>query len=408
MVKDLDPGGAGEPEDITAVGDDVFFTVYDFDHGEELWFSDGTDTGTYLVKDIVSDRDAPGPTEFVDLHGTLIFVIDDGTLGAELWRSDGTETGTVLLKDINPGFIGSNPSKLMVAGGWVFFSANDGIHGEELWMSDGTTAGTQLAMDVARGGGSSSPEFMTLSGTTLYFVANDLSTGRELWAIPFGTDLQVTKTGGPASITVGEYLTYTVGCTNAGNLMASNLTLVDTMPAGFQLDYFQASDPSCAAVDGSIQCYFPEFNPGESVTFTIGGVQRSPGWVTNTAEATADKYDLYPQDNRPSVTSFVAAPITGLTIHGPVTGTVYLIHAFTANVHPITATSPITYSWLTDGQEPVIYHGELSHTVNYFWMGAGNYQVQVTVMNSISIFTATTTISVTKSPYVVYLPNVFR
>jgi ELWxxDGT repeat protein len=42
-------------------------------------------------------------------NGTLYFQVDDGTNGTELWKTDGTETGTTLVKDINPtGF--SQPS----------------------------------------------------------------------------------------------------------------------------------------------------------------------------------------------------------------------------------------------------------------------------------------------------------
>ena len=80
----------------------LFFRANDGEHGDELWKSDGTAAGTVLVKDI-----NPGGSGTIDnltaVDGTLFFTADDGEHGNELWKSDGTEAGTVLVKDINPG-----------------------------------------------------------------------------------------------------------------------------------------------------------------------------------------------------------------------------------------------------------------------------------------------------------------
>lgn len=51
--------------------------------------------------DVVTPSSAPG--KFVDVGGTMSFTADDGVHGRELWKSDGTRSGTVLVKDINPG-----------------------------------------------------------------------------------------------------------------------------------------------------------------------------------------------------------------------------------------------------------------------------------------------------------------
>src|SRR5687768_5943163 len=40
---------------------------------------------------------------FTALAQNLLFVNDDGVHGPELWRTDGSQTGTLLLKDIRPG-----------------------------------------------------------------------------------------------------------------------------------------------------------------------------------------------------------------------------------------------------------------------------------------------------------------
>ena len=67
----------------------------------------------------------------------------------ELWMSDGTTTGTFMVKDINP-ITGSSPQYLTNVNGTVFFAANDGEVGIELWKSDGTAVGTSLVKDLKR------------------------------------------------------------------------------------------------------------------------------------------------------------------------------------------------------------------------------------------------------------------
>jgi hypothetical protein len=54
-----------------------------------------------------------------------------------LWVSDGTETGTTLLKDIYPGATGALLPAVPVAkkGNLLYFTADDGATGAELWQT---------------------------------------------------------------------------------------------------------------------------------------------------------------------------------------------------------------------------------------------------------------------------------
>src|SRR5262249_29605686 len=47
------------------------------------------------------------PSDLTNVNGTLFFAANDGVLGFELFKSDGTASGTTLVKDINPGSLGS-------------------------------------------------------------------------------------------------------------------------------------------------------------------------------------------------------------------------------------------------------------------------------------------------------------
>src|SRR5262245_20285828 len=182
LLKNVNAGTLGSsPEQITSVGNMIFFTARDNDHGRELWKTNGKAAGTAFVKDIRPGTGGSYPEYLTSFRGALYFVANDGTNGRELWRSDGTEAGTVLVKDINPGSSGSNPFNLTVIGRTLFFSATDAANGTELCKSDGTAAGTVLVKDIRPGSAGSNPSYHTVVKGTLYFTANDGVTGVELW-----------------------------------------------------------------------------------------------------------------------------------------------------------------------------------------------------------------------------------
>jgi ELWxxDGT repeat protein len=83
----------------------------------------------------------PGSFSFV--QNVLYFSADDGVNGSELWRTDGTAEGTWIVRDIQPGRQPSNPGPQLALSGRIVFTASD-PRGRHLWVSDGTAAGTVL------------------------------------------------------------------------------------------------------------------------------------------------------------------------------------------------------------------------------------------------------------------------
>ena len=89
------------------------------------------------------------------MNDKFYFQSYDNTLGGELWASDGTDTGTVMVKDVNTISFSSDPQNFFTDGQKVYFIANDGTTGRELWSTDGTNAGTQLVKDINVGNANS-------------------------------------------------------------------------------------------------------------------------------------------------------------------------------------------------------------------------------------------------------------
>ncbi|MEQ8908838.1 MAG: T9SS type A sorting domain-containing protein [Vicingaceae bacterium] len=91
--------------------------------------------------------------DLIEINGKVLFTTRDSLLGIEPWITDGTESGTYVLKDINDTILntqqgnfaaGSNPKNFTKVGNKVFFIARDKSFQEKLWSTDGSTAGTVL------------------------------------------------------------------------------------------------------------------------------------------------------------------------------------------------------------------------------------------------------------------------
>jgi trimeric autotransporter adhesin len=255
LVKDLSTNSAGSQLGPFVVWNGVaYFRAFDPTHGSELWRSDGTEAGTWLVIDLLPGAEGSSPSSIIVWSNQLWFAATTGTNDValmrsdgtsngtfvvksgfpdhadtvfgyltavgnqlffygyddehhrELWKSDGTEAGTVLVKDINPGPVESLPIFITDVNGTAVFRANDGTNGVEIWASDGTEAGTVMLRDIEPGASSSYPDSFTMLGTNLFFAARN---GTELWktdGTSNGTALVATFSSAGFNSSI-EYLT---------------------------------------------------------------------------------------------------------------------------------------------------------------------------------------------------------
>lgn len=212
MVKDIHFFGSSNPSGFTQINENQFiFAAKDFDsetYNEKvqrwLWISDGTEEGTKLLKDCEvlhpgSHTASDNTLHFARVGRKVFFKADtkDQQYGQELWVTDGTEAGTFMLKDINTSI--TNELTGATAGAqldWltnfynqkVFFKAFSNEFGAEPWVSDGTPEGTHMIKDMFTGvnasnvpNGSGVFTARVYNGE-VYFRGHDDTLGEELCA----------------------------------------------------------------------------------------------------------------------------------------------------------------------------------------------------------------------------------
>ena len=135
-VRPLDTPGALQVSRLATDGRQLYFIGSYPGESSELWFTDGTLSGTRAVTDFSSADNVGLPREFTFLGDTLYFTAYTPETGRELYRTTGTLASTELIADINPGPESSDPQHLFDYNGVLYFSADDGIVGSELWRYD--------------------------------------------------------------------------------------------------------------------------------------------------------------------------------------------------------------------------------------------------------------------------------
>jgi ELWxxDGT repeat protein len=211
------------PRDFTAVNGNLFFvaaTPYfmegkdaqkdflnvddrDIVGGFELWFSDGTESGTrpisintnlyeyYAPIDVKYDgipsnlfsqdygfttnSSSSFPRELTPSKDKLYFVANDGVRGFELWSVTDQGQNPQIVSDLREGNISSSPENLTIAGDNLYFSANNGS-GRKLFYFNESLDAPKIVENAGN-----NPKALTEIKNTLYFSARS-ELGRELYS----------------------------------------------------------------------------------------------------------------------------------------------------------------------------------------------------------------------------------
>ncbi len=245
----IDGANTGQYPGSVVFNDRVYYVATSDASGSEVFTSDGTSAGTFVLKEIRSGASGSDPRQLAIAGGKLYFYATDNSYGGEPFVSDGTAQGTVLLKDISPNGGYSYARNFTAVGNKVFFAASDSNlastgKGTELYVTDGTAGGTSLVLDINQAtynyygtnyAGRSEPTSLTSCNGKLFFVAQDGSHGYELWT----SDGTAAGTSMVKDLTTSNDTASSYGDTT--NYL-SNLTCMDGVL------YFRGYDPTIGNV----------------------------------------------------------------------------------------------------------------------------------------------------------------
>ena len=124
---------ARSPLALTVRDSMLYFSATRAEEGRELWVT-GPDRPAELVRDIAPGPASSSPRNIVVFKDGIYFLADDGVHGEELWRSDGTATGTVMVRDIVPiPFEKLSYETIAPTADALYLAAGSGTQGIELW-----------------------------------------------------------------------------------------------------------------------------------------------------------------------------------------------------------------------------------------------------------------------------------
>ena len=349
LIRDLYPIQTdAQINNMTAVGNTLFFTAQQTPNYGDIELFRCIGTSISRVKDIwAGAAGSSQPTNFYAWNNKLYFSANDNIVGRELWTSDGTASGTVLLKDVNNGTLGSGITSIAEYPGGVMFNANEPTYKDELWRSAGDSSKTKMVKDIGTNSPySSTPRKLRSVNGKVYFTTEPYSSyGEQFYSDGTNvTEVTVSSTyyGQPdnwTSFNGKVYFTwnqssfypdlYYVSPTNYGSKVmtldisklgdrVSNLTVFRDQlffcasdgTSGTGIELYKASKTNTVSLVKDIYSGYSSSNPNN---LTILDTAQMLFVASNNTYGS----ELYTTDGTPSGTKLLKDIVTGANSSGP-------------------------------------------------------------------------------------------
>lgn len=263
------PASVGE---FTVVGSSLYFVgKAQGSTNSILWKMTSSTSAPVQVQEPTSNSIAVSPKNLTGVSGALYFSAQS-PFGEELWRSNGTSAGTFVVSDVNPGATGSAPGLFTAVDETLFFVATTAANGTELWRSNGTNDSTFMVLDNVAGSGSGGPRAMFSLLNILVFSARTPTNAATNFWTSNGTETGTTRFG---DLTVSQVNNFVM-------LGDKLLFAAENSTAGRELFVFT---PDTAALPTMLTtpaagAVLPELRPLFQWA-TVAGAQQSEVWIRN-------------------------------------------------------------------------------------------------------------------------------
>ena len=154
---------SGDPEDLSPAGQGLYFTAT-VGTDRELYFTDGTADGTFVVVDLAANG---SPSDLTVINNTLYFVGRISGGDRELYVASQNGTSTKLVRDLS-GDVSGTPQQLTALGDKLIFTARRSDDNRELFITDGTFTGTSLVRDLSGSTSSVPRQLATIGGNVIF------------------------------------------------------------------------------------------------------------------------------------------------------------------------------------------------------------------------------------------------
>jgi uncharacterized delta-60 repeat protein/uncharacterized repeat protein (TIGR01451 family) len=167
------------------------------------------------------------------------------------------------------------------------------------------------------------------------------------------TDLGISMTGAPASLTAGQTLTYTMLVTNAGPLASASVRVTNALPANTEFLSATSSQGGCTNAAGTVICSLGAMAVNDSAQITLSIRPLTAGTLTNMAIVGSTLADVTPGNDIAITTTTVnAAAVADLVIAmtdapDPVLGGSNITYTISVtNFGPLAATTTVVTNYL--------------------------------------------------------------
>jgi uncharacterized repeat protein (TIGR01451 family) len=246
-----------------------------------------------------------------DLAVTIAAAPDPVAIGQEVTytvtvtnKGPDPATGVTLTETLDPGasFVSATGGVTPVGGVLTFGPGT---------LADGGNATVTIVVRATGAAGRAFTNTASVASDVTYPHTNNNTADQSMnLQAPSAVDLSVVVTKGPAPVTVGDDLTYTITVHNGGAITATGVTLTDRLPAEVS---FVSATGGVTPSGGVLTFDLGTLGGGADAAVSVVVVEAA-GPLINSAEATSHEADAVATDNADSLDTEVSRIATTTTV----------------------------------------------------------------------------------------------